>query len=81
MAGAGTTYPVNLAYCTRGLDIVIPPMEPYFSKQSYNVVSEKTGCNLLVTLDSDTVNGLNLLRIEMLLGYKWHPQYAVRLAS
>lgn len=81
LAGAGTIYPVNLAYCTRGLDIVIPPMEPYFSKQSYNVVSEKTGCNLLVTLDSDTINGLNLLRIEMLLGWKWHPQYAIRLAS
>mgnify|MGYP006264117063 CR=1 FL=1 len=75
------SYNVNVAYPSRGLDIVCPPLYklqvPYVSV----AVDPETGLSLAVTQSGDINSYQNYMRLDLLCGFKWHPQYAVKLLS
>jgi hypothetical protein len=74
-------YNVNIAYPSRGLDIVCPPL--YKLQVPYTSVSvdPETGLSLAVTQSGDINAYQNYMRIDVLCGFLWHPQYVTKLIS
>jgi hypothetical protein len=72
---------VNVAYPSRGLDIVCPPLYKLQVPYSSVAVDTETGLSLAVTQTGDILGYQNYMRIDLLCGFKWHPQYVVRLLS
>ncbi len=75
------SYNVNVAYPARGLDIVCPPLYKLQVPFSSVAIDPETGLSLAVTQSGDILGYQNLMRIDILCGFKWHPQYAVKLLS
>ncbi len=75
------SYNVNVAYPSRGLDIVCPPLYKLQVPYSNIAIDPETGLSLAVTQTGDILAYQNLMRIDILCGFKWHPQYAVKLLS
>ncbi len=75
------SYNVNVAYPTRGLDVVCPPLYKLQVPYSSVAIDPETGLSLAVTQTGDILGYQNLMRIDLLCGFKWHPQYAVKLLS
>lgn len=75
------SYNVNVAYPARALDIVCPPLYKLQVPYSSVAIDPETGLSLAVTQTGDILGYQNLMRIDILCGYKWHPQYAVKLLS
>jgi hypothetical protein len=75
------SYNNNIAYPARALDIVCPPLYklqvPYVSIARDPV----TGLSMACTQSGDVNNYQNFFRLDLLCGFKWHPQYAVKLLS
>jgi len=76
-----SSYNVNVAYPARGLDIVCPPLYKLQVPYSSVAIDPETGLSLAVTQTGDILGYQNLMRIDVLCGFKWHPQYAVKLLS
>lgn len=76
-----SSYNVNVAYPARGLDIVCPPLYKLQVPYASVAVDPETGLSLAVTQTGDILGYQNLMRIDILCGFKWHPQYAVKLLS
>ena len=72
---------VNVAYPMRGLDVVCPPLYKLQVPYSSVAVDEETGLSLAVTQTGDILGYQNYMRIDLLCGFKWHPQYCVRVLS
>lgn len=72
---------VNVAYPSRGLDIVCPPLYKLQVPYSSVAVDPETGLSLAVTQTGDILGYQNYMRIDLLCGFQWHPQYAVVLLS
>jgi len=75
------SYNVNVAYPSRGLDIVCPPLYKLQVPYTSVAVDPETGLSLAVTQSGDILGYQNYMRIDLLCGFKWHPQYAVKLLS
>lgn len=75
------SYNVNVAYPSRGLDIVCPPLYKLQVPYSSVAVDPVTGLSLAVTQSGDILGYQNFMRIDLLCGFKWHAQYAVKLIS
>lgn len=75
------TYNCNVAYPSRALDIVCPPLYKLQVPYSSVSVDPETGLSLAVTQTGDILGYQNLMRIDILCGFKWHPQYAAKLLS
>ena len=76
-----STYNCNVAYPSRALDIVCPPLYKLQVPYSSVSVDPETGLSLAVTQTGDILGYQNLMRIDILCGFKWHPQYAAKLLS
>ena len=74
-------YNVNVAYPARGLDIVCPPLYKLQVPYSSVAIDPETGLSLAVTQTGDILGYQNFMRIDILCGFSWHPQYAVKLLS
>lgn len=72
---------VNVAYPSRGLDIVCPPLYKLQVPYASVAVDPETGLSLAVTQTGDILGYQNYMRIDLLCGFRWHPQYAVRVLS
>jgi len=72
---------VNVAYPSRGLDIVCPPLYKLQVPFASVAVDPETGLSLAVTQTGDILGYQNYMRIDLLCGFKWHQQYAVRVLS
>ncbi len=72
---------VNVAYPSRGLDIVCPPLYKLQVPYSSVAVDPETGLSLAVTQTGDILGYQNYMRLDLLCGFKWHAQYAVRVLS
>lgn len=72
---------VNVAYPSRGLDIVCPPLYKLQVPYSSVAVDPETGLSLAVTQTGDILGYQNYMRIDLLCGFSWHPQYACRVLS
>lgn len=75
------SYNVNVAYPARALDIVCPPLYKLQVPYASVAVDPETGLSLAVTQTGDILGYQNLMRIDILCGFKWHPQYATKLLS
>lgn len=75
------SYNVNVAYPSRALDIVCPPLYKLQVPYSSVAVDPETGLSIAVTQTGDILGYQNLMRIDLLNGYQWHPQYAVKMLS
>lgn len=75
------THNVNVAYIMRGLDIVNPPLETIDSVRQYVQKDPATRTSLRVGFQGDILEDVNVMRIDALMGFRWHEQYAVRLIS
>jgi len=75
------SYHVNVAYPSRGLDIVCPPLYKLQVPYSSIAVDPETGLSMAVTQTGDILGYQNLMRLDLLCGFQWHPQYAVKLLS
>jgi len=75
------SYNVNVAYPARALDIVCPPLYKLQVPYASVAVDPETGLSLAVTQTGDILGYQNLMRLDILCGFKWHPQYAVKLIS
>lgn len=78
---ATPSYHVNVAYPARALDIVCPPLYKLQVPYSSVAIDPETGLSLAVTQTGDILGYQNLMRIDILCGFKWHPQYFVKLLS
>lgn len=72
---------VNVAYPERGLDIVCPPLYKLQVPYCSVAVDPETGLSLTVTQTGDILGYQNYMRLDLLCGFKWHAQYAVRVLS
>lgn len=72
---------VNVAYPSRGLDIVCPPLYKLQVPYASVAVDPETGLSLAVTQTGDILGYQNYMRLDLLCGFVWHPQYAVRVLS
>jgi hypothetical protein len=75
------SYNVNVAYPARGLDIVCPPLYKLQVPYASVAVDPETGLSLAVTQTGDILGYQNFMRLDVLCGFAWHPQYAVKLIS
>ena len=75
------SYNLNIAYPSRGLDIVCPPLYKLQVPYSSVAIDPETGLSLAVTQTGDILGYQNLMRIDILCGFQWHPQYCVKLLS
>jgi hypothetical protein len=75
------SYNVNVAYPARGLDIVCPPLYKLQVPYASVAVDPETGLSLAVTQTGDILGYQNFMRLDILCGFKWHPQYAVKVLS
>lgn len=74
-------YNVNVAYPSRGLDIVCPPLYKLQVPDASVAVDPETGLSLAVTQLGNILEYQNYMRLDLLCGFKWHPQYAVKVLS
>lgn len=74
-------YNCNVAYPARALDIVCPPLYKLQVPYSSVAIDPETGLSLAVTQTGDILGYQNLMRIDILCGFKWHSQYATKLLS
>lgn len=75
------SYNVNIAYPSRALDIVCPPLYKLQVPYASVAVDPETGLSLAVTQTGDILGYQNFMRLDVLCGFQWHPQYAVKLLS
>lgn len=78
---ANTTHNINLAYCERGLDLAVVPLPTLHGMDSSVATDKDSRISLRVNIQGDNQNDLSLMRIAVLWGAKWHPEYAVRVVS
>lgn len=72
---------VNTAYIDRALSLACPPLE-ILEVQKYSRASDaETGLNLSVAEQGNINTYQNQMRLDILCGFKWHPQYASRVVS
>ncbi len=77
----GSTYHVNPAYAPRGLDIVMPPLELLDGVASSVVTDKDLNVSLRVQRQGIVLNDVNVLRLDLLLGFGWHDDYGIKLLS
>lgn len=75
------SYNINVAYPSRGLDIVCPPLYKLQVPYASVSIDPETGLSLAVTQTGDILGYQNLMRLDILCGFKWHPQYAIKVLS
>ena len=75
------TYHCNVAYPARALDIVCPPLYKLQVPYASVAVDPETGLSLAVTQTGDILGYQNFMRLDVLCGFAWHPQYAVKIIS
>ena len=72
---------VNVAYPSRALDIVCPPLYKLQVPYASVAVDPETGLSLAVTQTGDILGYQNYMRLDLLCGFKWHQQYATVVLS
>jgi hypothetical protein len=75
------SYHCKVAYPALALDIVCPPLYKLQVPYSSVAIDPETGLSLAVTQTGDILGYQNLMRIDILCGFKWHGQYAAKLLS
>lgn len=72
---------VNLAFGDSALDLVCPPLEILDVKECAVSTNPKYNVSVRVSSQGDITNDANLWRVDVLCGFKWHNEYAVKVLS
>lgn len=75
------SYNNNVFYPSRGLSIVTPPLNRLQVPYSSIAIDEETGLSLAITQSGDITAYQNYMRLDVLCGFKWHPEYVTKLLS
>jgi hypothetical protein len=70
-----------VAYTQDALTVVTVPQGRMDVPDSYEFVSKDTGIAIRVSKQGEIKNNLNFLRIDVLPGYRWFPEQAIRIIS
>lgn len=68
----------NVAYVKRALSIVCPPLGKLQVPFSSVATDPVTGLSLSIAQQGEILSYQNIMRFDLLCGFKWHPQYAVK---
>lgn len=71
---------VNIAYIKQGLDLVCPPLDNVVIDSSVKTDPD-TKVSIRLAKQGDIYNDVCAYRLDVLCGFLWHPQYAIRLIS
>lgn len=71
----------NVLYHESGLSVVTLPAAPLATPFCAIEHDEETGIWLRTSVGADILNNLNIMRVDLLVAYKWHGQYCVRVMS
>lgn len=72
---------VGTAYVSQALSLVCPPLEVLQVQKCSRAMDPDSGLALSITEQGDIGSYQNQMRLDVLCGFKWHPQYAVRVVS
>lgn len=75
------SYNINVAYPARGLDIVCPPLYKLQVPYASVAVDPVSGLSLACTQTGDITAYQNFMRLDLLCGFDWHQQYAIKVIS
>lgn len=75
------SHKVNAAYDRTALSLVNPPLQPLMCPYSETRTDEDSLLSINVSIEGGALSGQNIMRISALVGWIWHPQYAVRFVS
>lgn len=78
---AQVAHKANVAYNENGLYVVTPRLAKLDTPESNVFNDPESGLSLRVSKSAEILDNKNVLRIDLLCGYKWMPQSAVRLMS
>lgn len=78
---AQSQYKVNIAYGENALHVVTPPLAPLDVPESSVFSDGDTGISLRVSKSAEILNNKNVLRLDVLCGYRWIGSQAVRVHS
>ncbi len=71
----------NIAFTRSGLDIVCPPLPMLKTPECYVQYDPTYNVAIRLAAASDITESTNLYRVDVLAGFQWHQQYAMRLYS
>jgi hypothetical protein len=71
----------GLAYIRRSFDIACPPLYKLQTPYSATATDPETGLSFSVVQTGDVTAYQNQMRIDLLNGFTWHQQYAVKVLS
>jgi len=71
----------NIAFTRSGLDIVCPPLPKLKTPECFVKYDEKYNIAIRLAAAADINESANLYRLDVLCGFAWHDQYAMRLYS
>lgn len=71
----------GIAYVKRSVDIACPPLYKLQTPYSSVATDPTTGLSFAVVQTGDVASYQNQMRIDVLNGYMWHQQYAVKVIS
>lgn len=72
---------INLAFGDSALDLVCPPLEMLDVKECAVATNKKYNVSVRVAKQGDITNDTNFWRVDVLCGFKWHNEYAVKVLS
>lgn len=75
------THNVNVAYIKRALSVACPPLVQLRTPFSSRIKDPDLNIFLSVIETADPNAYLNLFRMDLLAGIKWHQEYAIRVIS
>lgn len=75
------SYNNNMAYTSRGLSVCCPPLQKLQVPFSSVAIDPVTGLSLAISQAGDVFSNQNNMRLTMLCGFKWHPEYVCKLIS
>lgn len=78
---ARNPHKINLAYTASALSVVTPPLAPLDTPESTVFKDTKTGLSLRVSKSAEILDNKNVLRLDLLTGYRWFPSQVVRFMS
>lgn len=71
----------NIAFHPSGLDIVCPPLPKLKTVESDVAYDPRYNVSVRLSAGADIYASQNLYRLDVLCGFKWHQQYALRVLS
>jgi hypothetical protein len=74
-------YNANICYTDMGLYCAIPPLQPFGYAKSSTFTDPNSGISCRVSITSDILNNLDLVRMDCQLAFAWNPEQMLVLMS